>query len=74
MPKALFLKTLAIILALASSLTFAADASANLGPFEATPTSAPSHPGSATTTPPAKFTLSASGENMWLSSDAFHSV
>jgi TolB protein len=76
MPKALFSKTLAIILALASSLTFAADSPASLAPFEGhTDIGTTLHPGSATYDATAKaFTLSAAGENMWLSNDAFHFV
>jgi TolB protein len=76
MPKALFLKTLAIILTLASSHTFAAHAPAKLGPFEGhTDVGTVLHPGSANYDAAAKtFTLSGAGENMWSSNDAFHFV
>jgi TolB protein len=76
MPKTLLLKTLPAILALASSLTFAADGAANLGPFEGhADIGTVLHPGSATYNAANKsFALSAAGENMWLSNDAFHFV
>jgi TolB protein len=77
MPKALFLKTLANLLALASSLTFAAAAApAKLGPFEGhIDVGTVFHPGSATYDAASKtFALSGAGENMWLSNDAFHFV
>jgi TolB protein len=76
MPKALFLKTLAIILAVASSFALAADTPSKLGPFEGhNDVGTVVHPGSATYDASAKtFTLSGAGENMWLSNDAFHFV
>jgi hypothetical protein len=76
MSKIVFLKTLTIILALASSLALVADTPAKLGPFEShTDVGTVLHPGSVTYDPAAKtYTLSGSGENMWLSTDAFHFV
>ena len=76
MPKAFFLNTLAITLALASSLTFAADTPAKLGAFEGhADVGTVLHPGSATYDSSAKtFALSGSGENMWSTTDAFQFV
>ncbi len=76
MPKVLFLKTLATILALASSLTFAADAPAKLGPFEDhNDVGTVLHPGSANYDAAHQtFTIAGSGENMWSTADAFQFV
>jgi len=68
-------KTLLAILAITLAVAHAF-AQTQLVPFEGhTDIGTILHPGSATYDPAAKtFTLSAAGENMWLSSDAFHFV
>src|SRR5258705_823094 len=65
-----------MVLALAPSLAFAAGTHGNFVTFEGHADIGPVlHPGSATYDPAAKtFTLSAAGQNMWLSNDAFHFV
>ena len=68
-------KTLPVILVL-SLAAIHAFSQPQLGPFEGhTDIGSTLHPGSATYDPAAKtFALSAAGENMWLSNDAFHFV